>query len=216
MEVKYITKTHAPSGYESIEHLMAYIARVSNPASEHDKKLMSPQHLLFYCLSHEHWSVFEMADLTVEITTSRAISAQILRHRSFTFQEFSQRYSPVQSVEKYVARQQDDKNRQNSLDTLQEEDKEWFEAAQTYIAFESKRMYEEALGRGIAKECARFLLPMAATTTLYMKGSIRSWIHYLKLRTENGTQQEHKEIALEILKVFKAHLPITSKALGWI
>jgi len=216
MEVKYITKTHAPHGYESIEHLMAYIARVSNPASESDKKLMAPQRLLFYCLEHEHWSVFEMADLTVEITTSRAISAQIMRHRSFTFQEFSQRYSTVQSVEKYVARRQDDKNRQNSLDNLSEDDREWFEWAQKYIRTETQRLYSKALDRGIAKECARFLLPMAATTTLYMKGSVRSWIHYLKLRTEHGTQQEHKEIALEILKVFKAHFPITSKALGWI
>jgi len=215
MEVKYISKTHSPQD-KTPEHLMARIARVSNPASDAEKQEMPPHKLLKYCLDHEHWSVFEMCDFTVEIRTSRAISAQILRHRSFTFQEFSQRYSRVTSVEKYRARRQDYKDRQSSIDDLTDGVQSWFANTQEELTTHAIQKYNEALLLGISKESARFILPTATTTTLYMKGSVRSWIHYLALRSDKGTQLEHQEIALAILNIFIEHFPITSKALGWI
>jgi thymidylate synthase (FAD) len=153
--------------------------------------------------------------MTVEITTSRAIAAQILRHRSFSFQEFSQRYAEAQGSELYQARRQDTKNRQNSIDDMSEDDKNWFELAQKQLWNICYTTYEEALKRGIAKEQARFLLPLSTTTKLYMSGSIRSWLHYLDLRTGNGTQLEHKEIAEDIKKIFIDNFPNISKAKGW-
>ncbi|MBV5326453.1 MAG: FAD-dependent thymidylate synthase [Chlorobium sp.] len=195
----------------SAEGLMAYCARVSSPHQEND----SYEKLLAYCLEHKHWSVFEMADMTVEIVTSRAISPQILRHRSFQFQEFSQRYAKAQAIETYRPRRQDNKNRQNSLDDLDPSTCSWFDETQKNIAGLAMEKYNEALERGIAKECARVLLPLATQTKLYMKGSVRSWIHYLEIRTLESTQKEHREIAIEIKHIFSERFPAVSKALGW-
>lgn len=193
------------------EELVMYCARVSNPKNQKSGK----PGLLKYCAKHGHWSIFEMAHMVVEIETSRAISAQILRHRSFSFQEFSQRYAAVQETVTYEARRQDKKNRQNSINDMSEEDQKWFTMAQSSVSNHSHLLYEEALQRGIAKEQARFLLPMASKTRLYMSGSLRSWIHYLDLRTGNGTQKEHQDIANAIKDVFTAQFPVISEALGW-
>ncbi len=195
----------------SPEGLIAYCARVSSPHQE------TPDYekLLAYCITHKHWSVFEMVDMTVEIVTSRAISPQILRHKSFQFQEFSQRYAKAQEIERYQPRRQDSKNRQNSLDDLDETTIQWFDEAQDRIARMALEEYNLALEKGIAKECARVLLPLGTQTKLYMKGSVRSWIHYLEVRTDKSTQQEHREIASEIKNIFKAQFPVTAAALCW-
>lgn len=193
------------------EKTIMYTARVSNPSNQDS----SNPRLLKYCIEHGHWSIFEMANMCVEITTSRAIAAQILRHRSFSFQEFSQRYAEATAFETYPARRQDTKNRQNSIDDMSEEDKEYFLHAQQEVQDVAMHHYQEALKRGIAKEQARFLLPLSTQTKLYMNGSIRSWLHYLDLRCANGTQLEHKEIADEIKKIFTGQLPIISEAKGW-
>lgn len=192
------------------EKTVMYCARVSSPNQEND----NPK-LLSYCIKHGHWSVFEQASMTVEVQTSRAISAQILRHRSFSFQEFSQRYAEVTSFEKYEARRQDNKNRQNSIDDLDQSVKDWFLHAQIKIQEQAEILYNHALGLGIAKEQARFLLPMSSSTKLYMTGNLRSWIHYIQLRTEKGTQLEHRVIAEEIKCIFMAQFPIIAEALGW-
>lgn len=193
------------------EGLIAYCARVSSPHQE------TPDYekLLSYCITHKHWSVFEMVDMTVEIVTSRAISPQILRHRSFCFQEFSQRYAKVQAIEKYQPRRQDMKNRQNSLEDLDASTVAWFDEAQESVAKLAMEKYEEALEKGIAKECARTLLPLGTQTKLYMKGSVRSWIHYLEVRTDPSTQKEHRDIAEAVLKLFTEQFPVTSAAMGW-
>lgn len=193
------------------EALIAYCARVSSP----DQDKSGADKLLAYCIKHGHWSVFEMASMCIEIKTSRAISAQILRHRSFHFQEFSQRYAEVTEFEMYQARRQDTKNRQNSIDDLDEATQVWFIEAQKSIHDKAYAKYEAAIGLGIAKEQARFLLPMSSSTKIYMHGTIRDWIHYLNLRTGNGTQLEHKQIADEIKQIFIKELPIISKALNW-
>jgi thymidylate synthase (FAD) len=197
----------------SSEELMAYVARVSNPSNQMNTKTSSK--LLGYCIKNKHWSVFEHVNMTVEITTSRAIAAQILRHRSFVFQEFSQRYSEITEFENYKARRQDVKNRQNSIDDLDEDTLEWFDMAQQLIREDAKALYEDALRRGIAKEQARFLLPLSTRTTLYMTGNVRNWIHYIELRSENGTQKEHADIANAIKEIFKQQFPEISKALEW-
>jgi thymidylate synthase (FAD) len=191
---------------------MAYCARVSNPKNQDNPDFSK---LLAYCIKHGHWSVFEQANMVVEINTSRAIAAQILRHKSFNFQEFSQRYSTVNSFIEYEARRQDEKNRQNSIDDLPEDTKEWFKKSQKDVWDLAYSKYEEALSKGIAKECARFLLPLNSETRLYMNGTIRSYIHYIQLRTHESTQLEHRIIAEEIKKVFIENLPIVAKALGW-
>ena len=193
------------------EGLMAYCARVSSPNQES----LEYEQLLAYCIRNKHWSVFEMVDMTVEIVTSRAISPQILRHKSFQFQEFSQRYAKVQEIERYEPRRQDNKNRQNSINDLDDSVKEWFMEAQEHIAATAMEHYNMALEKGIAKECARVLLPLATQTRLYMKGSVRSWIHYLEVRTSGSTQFEHREIAEAIQKIFVEQFPITAAALGW-
>lgn len=193
------------------EHLVMYCARVSNPTNQ----TSSNSKLLKYCAEHGHVSIFEMANMVFEIQTSRAIAAQILRHRSFSFQEFSQRYAEAQSIEVYEARSQDDKNRQNSNDDMEEHDKAWFKWLQDKHNADCLARYKEALARGVAKEQARFLLPLSTTTKLYMNGSLRSWIHYLQLRCGNGTQKEHQEIALAIREIFVKELPIIGEALGW-
>ena len=193
------------------EKLVAYCARVSSPKQDNP----NIEKLLDYCIYHGHWSVFETPSITIEINTSRAISAQILRHRSFTFQEFSQRYAEVADFEIYKARRQDSKNRQNSIDDLSLRDKLWFWDAQDKVQLLSASLYHDALDMGIAKEQARFLLPMSSKTKLYMTGNIRSWIHYLDLRCRVDTQKEHRDIALAIREILKKELPIISKAVEW-
>ena len=193
------------------EKLVAYCARVSSPHQDNPKI----EKLLEYCYDHGHWSVFETPSITIEINTSRAISAQILRHRSFTFQEFSQRYAEVADFETYQPRRQDKKNRQNSIDDMEFIDKQWFAVAQDRVQTLSSFLYNEALDRGIAKEQARFLLPLSSKTKLYMTGNIRSWIHYCDLRCRIDTQREHRDIALAIREILKKELPIISKAVAW-
>ncbi|OQW47356.1 MAG: FAD-dependent thymidylate synthase [Proteobacteria bacterium SG_bin7] len=219
MKVRLIAKTvicdedlKNELGFIGPQNLIMYCARVSNP----NNQTSTNTKLLDYCLKHGHVSIFEMANMVFEIETSRAIAAQILRHRSFSFQEFSQRYAAVQNIEVYEARSQDPKNRQNSNDDMEEHDKAWFKWLQEEHNKECIRKYKEALARGVAKEQARFLLPLATSTKLYMNGSIRSWIHYLQLRCGNGTQKEHQEIAMAIREIFVKELPVIGEALGWI
>lgn len=206
MKVKLISIT------PDAEKIVMYCARVSNPSNQDSQNTK----LLDYCIKHGHWSIFEMANMVIEIETSRAIAQQILRHRSFSFQEFSQRYAEAQGFELYEARRQDQKNRQNSINDLSEEIKDWFIDQQEYINEQAMTCYKAALELGIAKEQARFLLPLSTTTKLYMNGTIRSWIHYLDLRCDNGTQLEHKEIADAIKNIFCKQFPIISKAKNWI
>jgi thymidylate synthase (FAD) len=197
------------------EKTMGYCARVSNPANQDNPDVAK---LLAYCIKGQHWSVFEMGNICMELDTSRGISAQILRHWSFSYQEFSQRYSAVDEsgIKIYAARRQDVKNRQNSLDDLSEEIKaEWIKRQQDNwkVAFEH---YTWALNNQIAKECARFVLPLGTATKMYMNGTIRDWIHYINLRSDGATQLEHREIALDAKAIFIEQLPIVAKALGWI
>lgn len=193
------------------EKLIAYCARVSSSNPENPDFVG----LLSYCIKNSHWSIFEMGSMCIEIETSRAIAQQILRHRSFHFQEFSQRYAKATSFETYKARRQDTKNRQNSINDMSKEDCKWFQDAQENIQEIAETVYKEALALGIAKEQARFLLPLSTTTKLYMHGTIRDWIHYINLRTGHGTQKEHADIALSIQKIFLDNLPIIGNALNW-
>jgi thymidylate synthase (FAD) len=209
-----VTKPINIEGASSGDDLIAFCARVSNPNNQTNFDTVA--RLMSYCVKNKHWSIFEMAGMCVEITTSRAIAQQILRHRSFSFQEFSQRYATVQEFVTYEARRQDLKNRQNSVDNMAKKDKEWFEKAQAKVIETSCMFYEEALERGIAKEQARFLLPLNTKTVLYMNGNVRSWIHYIQLRTENGTQKEHSVIANNIKVIFSEQFPLVAKALEWI
>ena len=218
MNVRLISIT-APTINEGLtkingaEGLIAYTARVSNPAGQMNDET-APK-LLAYLIKNKHWSPFEMVSMTVEINTSRGIAQQILRHRSFSFQEFSQRYAQATEIVEYPARRQDVKNRQNSIDDLMQADKDWFLAAQKEIATASLTKYDEALARGIAKEQARFLLPIGTATRLYMSGTARSWIHYIQLRADPATQLEHREIAEGCKAIFVSQFPCTSEALGW-
>ena len=198
------------------ERTMGRIARVSNPANQDNENVAG---LLAYCIKNRHWSVFEHAHITMEITTTRDIAAQILRHRSFTFQEFSQRYAAVTSVAPVPElRLQDLKNRQNSIEVIDGLKASELAELQTKIAehfIASQDLYNELLGAGVAKECARKVLPLNTETTLYMTGTVRDWIHYITLRSGNGTQKEHMEIANEAKDLFVAALPTVGKALGW-
>lgn len=194
------------------EETMAYCARVSNPGNQENPQVAR---LLGYCIKHGHWSVFEQANMILEIQTSRAIAPQILRHRSFSFQEFSQRYGAASGFVPFRARRQDKKNRQNSLDDLAPEAQEWFLKTQKEIWEMSYRHYAEALEKGIAKECARALLPLNTATKLYMNGTVRSWIHYIQLRAQESTQAEHREIALACKAVFLEQMPQLAEGLGW-
>lgn len=201
-------------GLTSAEDLITYTARVSNPANQ--LNLDTSPKLIKYLLDNNHYSPFEQVDMGVEIETSRGIAPQILRHWSFSFQEFSQRYAQVSEYISYPARRQDEKNRQNSIDDLSDVDKTWFEQEQSEIWTACKWSYDEAISRGIAKEQARFLLPLNTATRLYMKGNLRDWIFYLKLRSGNGTQLEHQEIARKIISTcFVPNFPIISEVLGW-
>lgn len=194
------------------EKLIAFCARVSSDTPDNPEY----EKLLRYLIKHKHWSPYEMASMCVEIETTRGVAPQILRHRSFSFQEFSLRYSIATEFEEYSARRQDTKNRQNSFDDMDSEDKNWFTDAQFKINSVSDSLYQEALKRGIAKECARNLLPMSTKTKLFMHGNLRSWMHYLDLRTEESTQLEHREIANEIKKLFIEQFPIIAKAKNWL
>ncbi len=208
--VKLITST------PDAEKSMAYIARVSNPKNQDNNDFKK---LIGYCIKHEHWSVFEQAYMTLQIETTRGIAAQILRHRSFTFQEFSQRYADSRQLGDIPIpelRRQDNKNRQNSISDLSEEVINKFNQKIQDQFNLNKQLYEEMLEAGIAKECARFVLPLATPTRIYMTGSCRSWIHYINLRTGHGTQKEHMEIAYECKNIFKKEYPIVSSALNWV
>ena len=198
------------------EQLMAYIARVSNPSNQDNEKYSG---LLKYCIKHNHWSVFEQSTMTLEIETTRAIAAQILRHRSFTFQEFSQRYAAstaLGEIDLPELRRQDAKNRQNSTDDLDPEIADKFERQMITLFSSSKALYESMLKQGVAKECARMVLPLCTPTRIYMTGSCRSWIHYLNLRSAHGTQKEHMVIAEACRKVFTEQFPAVSEALEWV
>ncbi len=182
------------------------MARVSNPANQNNTE--TSQRLIRYLIEHKHWSPFEMVNMCVEINTTRSIAAQILRHRSFSFQEFSQRYAQVTDVAQVPnLRRQDTKNRQNSIDDLEEDKKKFFDAKIGHLYSECYRVYQDLLDAGVAKECAREVLPMAAPTRLYMNGTIRSWLHYCDLRTSNGTQKEHAVIAGQVQDILYSQIP---------
>tara|TARA_Y100001937_G_scaffold17744_1_gene24530 strand:- start:795 stop:1430 length:636 start_codon:yes stop_codon:yes gene_type:complete len=199
------------------EKHMAYCARVSNPNNQENENYAG---LLRYCIKHQHWSIFEQAFMTLEINTTRGLAAQILRHRSFTFQEFSQRYADTNLLDTNIPlpelRRQDTKNRQNSIDDVPEEQtKMLLGRIQNYFN-EGLDLYNELLREGIAKECARFVLPLATPTRIYMSGSVRSWIHYIELRSGHGTQKEHMDIANACKSVFTEQFPTVSESLNWI
>ncbi len=194
------------------EEVIAYCARVSNPANQSNPDIAK---LIRYCARNGHWSVFEMANACFEIETSRAISAQIARHRSFSFQEFSQRYAKVVGFEPVDARRQDQKNRQNSVADLPPETQAWFQDRARRQFEQSLELYEEAVGKGIAKECARMILPVGAKSRMYMNGTIRSWIHYLAVRTTPGAQKEHRDIALEVRRLLAREIPLIASAMEW-
>tara|TARA_B100001250_G_scaffold344739_1_gene313861 strand:+ start:2227 stop:2859 length:633 start_codon:yes stop_codon:yes gene_type:complete len=198
------------------EKTIGYVARVSNPNNQNNPKVSG---LLKYCIDHGHWSIFEQAFMTVEINTTRGLAAQILRHRSFTFQEFSQRYADTNlladEIPMFELRSQDLKNRQNSIDDIPKNKKADLQARIAEYFVDSMDLYNELLANGVAKECARFVLPLATPTRLYMSGSIRSWIHYIDLRSAHGTQKEHMDLVENIRGIFKKEFPIISEALSW-
>ena len=208
MNVSLVSITQPFSDLDSAEDIIAYCARVSNP--ENQENVETAPRLLKFLIKHGHWSPFEMVDMTVEIKTSRAIAAQILRHRSFSFQEFSQRYSEAQFLEKLELRKQADKNRQSSSEAF--EDSQLHRKVREHLA-KSLSLYKSLIRKGAAKESARMILPLTTETTMYMKGSVRSWVHYIDLRTEQNTQKEHREIAEECKNIFKHNFPTTSEAL---
>ena len=209
MTVKFISIT------PDAEKTMAYIARVSNPKNQDNENFSG---LLRYCIKHQHWSVFEQSSMTLEIETTRGIAAQILRHRSFTYQEFSQRYADsnlLGEIELPELRRQDDKNRQNSIDDLDPEVVEKFNRQMNTLFSSAFGLYNQMLQAGVAKECARFVLPLATPTRIYMTGSCRSWVHYINLRSAHGTQKEHMDIANACKKIFIEQFPAVSEALEW-
>ena len=209
MKVSFVNITADP------EQTMAYIARVSNPNNQDNENYAG---LLRYCIKHQHWSVFEQSSMTLEIETTRGLAAQILRHRSFTFQEFSQRYADsnlLGEIELPELRRQDTKNRQNSIDDLDPEVVEKLEKQMNTLFSSSLALYNQMLESGVAKECARFVLPLATPTRLYMTGSCRSWIHYIQLRSANGTQKEHMDIANACKQLFVEKYPTVAEALEW-
>ena len=209
MKVSFVNITANP------EQTMAYIARVSNPSNQDNENYAG---LLRYCIKHQHWSVFEQSSMTLEIETTRGLAAQVLRHRSFTFQEFSQRYADsnlLGEIELPELRRQDTKNRQNSIDDLDPAVVEKLEKQMNTLFSSSLALYNQMLESGVAKECARFVLPLATPTRLYMTGSCRSWIHYIQLRSAHGTQKEHMDIANACKSHFVQHYPTVAEALEW-
>ena len=207
--VKLITVT------PNAEETMGYIARVSNPKNQDNPNVSG---LLGYCIKHNHWSVFEQAHMSLEVETTRGIAAQVLRHRSFTFQEFSQRYANTNLLGEIPVpdlRSQDLKNRQNSNDDIPEEQTKRLQDQIARYFAEGLDLYNELIREGVAKECARFVLPLATPTRIYMTGSVRSWIHYIDLRSAHGTQKEHMDIVQEIRGIFKQQFPVCTNALNW-
>ena len=211
MSVKLVSVT------PDAEQTMAYVARVSNPNNQENPNYSK---LLGYCIKHNHWSVFEQAFMTLEIETTRGLAAQVLRHRSFTYQEFSQRYADSSLLSQTIPlpelRSQDTKNRQNSIDDVDPFKKQKYEMKMQQLFTRSMDLYREMLDDGIAKECARFVLPLATPTRMYMSGSVRSWIHYITLRSANGTQKEHMDIAEACKKIFVEQFPTCAAALEWV
>ena len=211
MSVKLISVT------PDAEQMMAYVARVSNPNNQENPNYAK---LLGYCIKHNHWSVFEQAFMTLEIETTRGLAAQVLRHRSFTYQEFSQRYADssllADQIPMFDLRRQDTKNRQNSIDDVDDYVKQDFQIKIRRHFDDAMMLYQSMLDMGIAKECARFVLPLATPTRMYMSGSVRSWIHYITLRSANGTQKEHMEIAEACKKIFVEQFPTCAEALEWV
>ena len=199
------------------EKNMAYVARVSNPKNQDNDKFAG---LLSYCIKHGHWSVFEQAYMTLEINTTRGLAAQILRHRSFTYQEFSQRYADANLLSEKIPlpklRRQDAKNSQNSTDDIDPFVVQKYDILMEEHFKASMDLYNKMLEDGIAKECARFVLPLSTPTRIYMTGSCRSWIHYINLRSAHGTQKEHMDIAEACRKVFTEQFPSVSEALEWV
>ena len=198
------------------EKTMAHIARVSNPNNQDNPNYSG---LLRYCIKHNHWSVFEQSSMTLEIETTRAIAAQVLRHRSFTFQEFSQRYADsnlLGTIELPELRKQDKKNRQNSTDDLDPKLVDTLNRQMNTLFSSALSLYNQMLEDGVAKECARMVLPLCTPTRIYMTGSCRSWIHYINLRSAHGTQKEHMQIAESCRKVFTEQFPAVSEALEWV
>ena len=216
-----MTTTDTPIKLVSVtpdaEKHMAYVARVSNPKNQDNDKFAG---LLRYCIQHGHWSVFEQAFMTVEINTTRGLAAQILRHRSFTYQEFSQRYADSSLLADEIPlpelRSQDLKNRQNSIDDVDPFLVEKYNGLMENYFKEGMKLYQQMLDDGIAKECARFVLPLATPTRLYMTGSVRSWIHYINLRSAHGTQKEHMDLVENVRSIFKEQFPTVSESLGWV
>ena len=210
MSVKLISVT------PDAEQTMAYVARVSNPNNQENPNYAK---LLGYCIKHNHWSVFEQSFMTLEIETTRGLAAQILRHRSFTYQEFSQRYADSsllsEKIELPELRRQDTKNRQNSIDDIDPFVKQEFEIKMRKHFDEAMVLYQSMLDMGIAKECSRFVLPLATPTRIYMSGSVRSWMHYIDLRSAHGTQKEHMDIAHQCRDIFAEQFPICAEALEW-
>lgn len=215
MKVKIISLTQSLISEQDLspEELIVYNARVSNP--ENQLNTETSDKLISYLIKHKHWSPFEMVDMTVEITTSRAIAQQILRHRSFSFQEFSQRYSKATKIEAFELRYKGKTNRQSSENIVDIEDQLYFGQQIENMIVQAENLYNAMIDNDIAKECARMILPLATQTRLYMKGSVRSWIHYLQIRCDEHTQLEHRDIANEIKNIFIEKFPNISKALNF-
>ena len=211
-----MTSVNLVSVTPEAEKMMGYVARVSNPANQENPKVSG---LLKYCVKHQHWSVFEQAYMTLEINTTRGVAAQVLRHRSFTYQEFSQRYADSSLLADTIPlpelRRQDSKNRQNSIDDIDPFVRQEFQIKMQKHFEDGMKLYQEMLDRNIAKECARFVLPLAVPTKIYMTGSCRSWIHYIQLRSAHGTQKEHMDIAEGARSIFIEQFPTVSEALEW-
>ena len=211
MTVKLISVT------PDAEKMMAYVARVSNPNNQENPNYAK---LLGYCIKHNHWSVFEQAFMTLEIETTRGLAAQVLRHRSFTYQEFSQRYADSSLLAEKIPlpelRRQDTKNRQNSIDDIDAFTSQEFQIKMQQHFEAGMKLYKEMLDASIAKECARFVLPLACPTKIYMTGSVRSWIHYIDLRSANGTQKEHMDLALGAKEIFCEQFPAVAEAMEWV
>jgi len=202
---------------KNAQEVVSYVARVSNPSNQ--LNFDTAAGLLKYCIKHQHWSIFEHAYMTLEISTTRGIAAQILRHRSFTFQEFSQRYADSTALGDILLpelRRQDTKNRQNSIDDLDPILVDKLQRQMITLFSSAKNLYLQMLDAGVAKECARFVLPLSVPTKIYMTGSVRSWIHYIDLRSANGTQKEHMDIATECKAIFSEQFPDIGSALDWV
>ncbi len=211
-----MTMVKLVSATPDAEQHMGYVARVSNPKNQDNPNVAG---LLKYCIKHGHWSVFEQAFMTVEINTTRGLAAQILRHRSFTYQEFSQRYADSSMLGEVIPlpelRRQDDKNRQNSIDDIDPLMVQDFNTKMQKHFVDGMKLYKEMLDAGVAKECARFVLPLATPTRIYMTGSVRSWIHYIDLRSAHGTQKEHMDVAEGVRGIFTEQFPVVAEALDW-